>query len=346
MAITLNLSLVRHFLSAPFLAARDAWRAFRITPFVHVAGGSVYDYREGQSLLWTFLRRLRLKLRTAKFVWHVNMRTRLAPRVWIPLNPGEGFFSNFNHVLTTLYRTRPGAEVHVEWTLSGEETGFRYGQVGDNVWNHLFRPIQAKQSGHFFRPAPALCYTFCGHGKVYLKGAPLARQRQSYHRLYADRVRVENPRVLAEVERICDPAFAGRFCVGVHKRVANAGVAACQEAGSLPSTKVFIERVRALITDTGTDRYLVFLATDDAPAVRRFQRAFGANLIVRDDVKRTSGDQTEVHYQDWGVLSLTDAEDVLIDALVLARCHALVHASSSISSAVGIMNPTLRMVHI
>jgi hypothetical protein len=36
---------------------------------------------------------------------------------------------------------------------------------------------------------------------------------------------------------------------------------------------------------------------------------------------------------------------VLIDALLLARCEAMVHAVSNLATAVGYMNPRLRMVY-
>jgi len=92
--------------------------------------------------------------------------------------------------------------------------------------------------------------------------------------------------------------------------------------------------------------YAVFLATDDADAVGVFRRAFGPRLVVRDDVQRTTADGVEVHFRDWDRLSLTDAEDVLIDTMLLSHCKVLVHASSSVSTVASIMNPALALVRI
>ena len=89
---------------------------------------------------------------------------------------------------------------------------------------------------------------------------------------------------------------------------------------------------------------MIFLATDDADAVGVFKKAFGARLIVQDSITRTTASKPEVHFSDWGRLSLSDAEDILVDTLLLARCNVLVHASSSVSTMASLLNPSLTLV--
>ena len=43
---------------------------------------------------------------------------------------------------------------------------------------------------------------------------------------------------------------------------------------------------------------------------------------------------------------IDDAADVLADALLLARCSHLVHMDSNVSTAVALLSPTIRMVHV
>ena len=44
--------------------------------------------------------------------------------------------------------------------------------------------------------------------------------------------------------------------------------------------------------------------------------------------------------------SLSDAVDVLADALLLASCHVVVHMDSNVSSAVSYLNPASEMRHV
>ena len=76
------------------------------------------------------------------------------------------------------------------------------------------------------------------------------------------------------------------------------------------------------------------------------KRAFGSRLIVRDNVQRTTSDAVEVHFRAWDRLSITDAEDVLVDTVLLSKCDVLVHASSSVSTVASIMNRALTLVRL
>ena len=106
-----------------------------------------------------------------------------------------------------------------------------------------------------------------------------------------------------------------------------------------------VESIVSVATKDGVPDYSVYLATDDADAVRAFKSAFGVKLIVREDVQRTTADAAEVHFGEWGRLSITDAEDVLIDTVLLSKCNVLVHISSSVSTVASIFNPALILVH-
>src|SRR5438477_2424938 len=92
--------------------------------------------------------------------------------------------------------------------------------------------------------------------------------------------------------------------------------------------------------------HAIFLATDDAEAADEFKRAFGPRLIVRSDVQRTTSDAAEVHFRDWDRLSISDAEDVVVDTVLLSKCDVPVHASSSVSTIASIMNPALTLVRV
>ena len=243
-------------------------------------------------------------------------------------------------------RVRPDAGVVVNWTITGDETGFRYGQVGDDVWLSLFLALDPRvMTQEVIFAKRALETSFWGKGKDYHTGHALQRQRQAYNSILTSKIRISNDKVLNEVEEIYERSIKDKQSIGVHRRVANWMVAACQSGGEVPSNADFIDRVSRIMQENH-GICVIYLATDDSHAVDEFAAAFPGRLIVRSNIKRTLSNLDEVHCRDWGSLSLTDAADVLIDTMLLARCTFLVHASSSISTTASIINPELKLEHV
>ena len=91
----------------------------------------------------------------------------------------------------------------------------------------------------------------------------------------------------------------------------------------------------------------IYLATDDADAPRLFKDAFGERVVVRDGVSRV-GEGHEVHMCEMNLkpATLTEACDVLIDALLLAKCDVLVCGSSAVSLAVRFMKPAIETHYV
>ena len=329
-----------HSLRSIAYAGLDAGRAWRVSPiwYAHVSGASQRPF--------TFGERLRLKSRSADIAFRRSLRARRAPAVIIRRMGTEGLMANFLHVLEVLHRLPPGANVSVDWKLAGDELGFRYGAPGSDVWSGLFRPIRASVGADAVRANAPIDWAFWGTGKDYLCGKPLQNHREAYHRTIEQWIEISNPTVLARSRQMVSDCFAGRFCIGVHRRVGNSGVAMLQKDGRTLSLDALLMTCRkALQTHAQSDPVIV-LATDDAEAVKGFKEAFGARLIVQDSVKRTLASKREVHFRDWGQLSLSDAEDVLVDTLLLSRCDLLIHASSSVSTVASLLNPTMPMIRV
>jgi hypothetical protein len=291
----------------------------------------------------------KLKVLAARPVFVESLRLRLADSVMIPRYLSEGLLANLIHVLEVVHRLRPDANVYVDWVLTGTEQGFRYGKIGDDVWVQLFRTLGPPPHSITFRAWLPLDFTLWGAGKDYLTGRRLQKHRQAYNSTVLKWLEVTNHRVLETVRQISEQCLNGRFCIGIHRRVGVPALAALQKDGRIPSLESFIAAVESLsskLARQGTLDYAIFLATDDVKAVDVFQRRFGSGLIVRDNVQRTTSDAPEVHFRDWGHLSITDAEDVLIDTILLSRCNVMLHASSSVSTIASIMNPNLALVRV
>ena len=289
---------------------------------------------------------LKLKVMAARHVFVASIKLRRARRVVITRYAEEGLMANFLHVVEVIHRVRSDASVHVDWVLKGTEVGFRYGDAGDNIWDRLFATLGLPLSATALRAVHRVEFAFWGTGKEHLAGRRLQQHRQDYFSTLLKWVEITNKRVLEHVNQIC-ALFDERFCIGVHRRVGNAMVADLQGDGTVPSLNSFIravESIASITTRQNVPDFVVFLATDDAEAVAEFKRVFGSKLIVQDDVQRTTASAPEVHFREWERLSITDAEDVLIDTVVLSQCNVLVHASSSVSTAASIINPALILV--
>lgn len=318
-------------------AGSDAARAWAVAPTHY------YHDTKGSRRPFTARERLRLKYETAKAAFGYSRLITGASTVLVRQMGTEGLLANLLHVIEVLHRTRPDTNVYVDWTLRGTEKGFRYGAVGSDVWSGLFKPIGARPQSPAFPADYAVDLTLWGTGRDRLQGQVLQSQRNAYHHTIAKWIEVTNPNVLSRTSRTYAEFFEGRFCLGVHRRVANAGVANLQRNGRLPSLNALLTSCDKLLQKLGGAHSTVFLATDDADAVDAFKAAFGSRLVVQDNIKRTTASKPEVHFGDWQELSLSDAEDVLVDTLLLSRCNLLVHASSSVSTMASFLNPKLTL---
>jgi hypothetical protein len=336
--------------SAPFLAAQDAIRAFLIIPqrfakdtyeILPEGGWGIRSRRP-----FTLREKIVKKVIQAGLTYNNSLQLRVSKEIVVPRLSTEGLLANFLHVLEVLKRAREGSVVRIDWVLRGDEVGFRYGKVNDDVWQSLFKRLGQETSGGAHRAITELDFTFWGTGKDYLMGARLAAHRHSYHRVFTRYIQIVNPRVAAEARQVSEQSMRGIHCIGIHRRVGNVKVANCHIDGRVPSIEQFSAAVLKHAEMLGNDDWRVYVATDDSSSIEEFRRVFTYRLIWRDKVKRTSAHAREVHQNDWSDLSSRNAEDALIDTIVISQCAILFHSSSSISTVAGIMNPTLPMVRV
>jgi hypothetical protein len=319
-------------------ASLDAARAWSISPTWYA-----YVSRKSQRP-FTFHERLRTKCQGSANAFARSIRIRRADALIIRRMGTEGLMANLLHVVEVLHRVRPDADVYVDWKLAGDELGFRFGNPGTDVWAGLFRPIGANLQPDAYPSDGPVDWAFWGTGKDHLSGTCLQKHRQAYHLTIAKWIEITNQSVLERTKQIYDESLKGRFCLGIHRRVGNSGVANLQKDGQTPSLHTLLTVCNRALQAAAASDPVVFLATDDADAVDAFKGAFGSRLIVQDRVKRTTALRREVHFSDWGKLSLSDAEDVLVDTLLLSRCDLLIHASSSVSTMASLFNPHVPLI--
>lgn len=252
-----------------------------------------------------------------------------------------GFFSHVNRVVNHLNHSlgRHGCEaVRVDWHVGEHTPLFVYGTPQDGeLWQCFFEPL-------VFPEAPTrelrsheyadLSMTGLHAYRMYKRGSAW---RTDYGRAFTEYVYVREE-LTRRVQELWQDAAINAGAVGVHVRHPEHSHECPRES---PSLDVFITRTRRLL---GADtRRSVVLATDVGEAVDAFRDAFGERLLVQPDVARAPIASTQY---EWGAPpSVALGEEALIDALLLARCDVLLHVTSNLATAVGYMNPALRMIY-
>ncbi len=252
-----------------------------------------------------------------------------------------GFFSHVNRVVNHLHHSlgRDGcAAVRVDWHVGEHIPLFVYGTAQDGeLWRRFFEPLAfpdapvQERSSHEYAD---LSMTGLHAYRMYKRGAGW---RTDYGRAFAEHVHVREE-LRNRVQELWHDGGVGSRSIGVHYRHAEHSHECPRE---MPSMDTFIDWTRRLLARSKGAS--VVLATDVREAVERFRDAFGERLLVQPDVARAPAGETQY---DWGLPPcLALGEQALIDALLLARCDALLHATSNIATAVGYMNPRLRMIY-
>ncbi len=264
-----------------------------------------------------------------------------------------GFFSNFNlvmnHLVCSLDLDRIRA-IEVDWRVDASMLGrpdrechFCFGLPEDgNLWERLFFPLPFVPRWYYqkIRTNRYRDYALTGEEAYHLyRGDPA--WRQTYHRAYQRFIRPRPP-IEARAAEIDSKVPRQKYRVGAHVR--HEGHSYELPGGESPALGQYFRAIESLCDESGDD-YVVFLATDVEAVVEAFSERFGARLVVQAGVTRQpTHDDPELHV-DHPHPDIKLAEDVLIDALLLARCDALVHVTSNVATAVGYMNPGIRMVY-
>jgi hypothetical protein len=271
--------------------------------------------------------------------------------VTITLIPHDaGFFSQLNKVMTYLRyqvakKSRP--MVAVDWHIDrAMNPSFSYGCPEDgNIWTQFFEPLPPVPQNAFFRIRTSLFTTYSITSKfAYKMRIKNPQWREQYHRAWAEYIKVQ-PHILQRVNALYDAHLRGKFVVGVHVR--NAFHSFEEPNRTAPSLELFIQLIQQHLPQDGRE-IAVYLATDVEEYIQQFAATFGERLVVQPDVlraRKTSVNRDEEIHTGVSKPGAYLGEQVLIDALLLSRGDVFVHSTSNISTAVGYINPKLKMVY-
>lgn len=143
--------------------------------------------------------------------------------------------------------------------------------------------------------------------------------------------------IAEDVEKFIGNKFNDRM-LGVHIRMTDA--AAGMENRKIATLDLYKLHVDKWIK--GNPDGSVFLATDDERVVEEFGSRYGQRLLVRQGMRSKDGTSLHGHY-DAGVPGnrIQKGIDVLMDALILARCDFLIRSHSRVTCYTLCINPGL-----
>lgn len=259
-------------------------------------------------------------------------------------------------------------------------TSFCYGTERDgNLWLKLFEPLPYADYDDasydndeiLYRDAlikddfnehdePWLTYV---HAYKLYKSPGFRRWRQWYHLHLCSHVRLRE-HLRERIEGFFDRNLRGFKVVSAHIRHPSHGIE--QPGARMPTVDLYCEKIRGLMEVHGLNprSTRIFLATDQDSVVDEMVAAFGDLIVVSPSVTRTTRDLDDKFKQlpprsrmreghqiqhltaaDPSKWSIQMAEEVIVDAYLLARGDFFVHVTSNIATAVSFINPRIRMIY-
>ena len=259
-------------------------------------------------------------------------------------------------------------------------TSFCYGKPDDgNIWTKLFHPLFGLTSEQMDDPAflygkgklpearwnenrePQLTYV---HAYKLYKSGQFLRFRKQYHSVLKQHIRLL-PNFQAELDAFAESNFRGKFMIAAHIKHPSHVIE--QPGGAIAHTENYVNAIRLELEKRNIDfssaDWGIFLATDQDRVVSHLRSEFGARVFCYDDVRRTrehedahfdSLSKSEQSAEGFQVQHLVAANqdswsvrmawEVIRDAMTMARCNALLHIVSNVSTAVSYFNPDVELI--
>jgi hypothetical protein len=151
-------------------------------------------------------------------------------------------------------------------------------------------------------------------------------QRQEYASIVERSIRVKS-QVLAKLNPALVAALNGG-CTAIHYRGTDKF---CE------SPRQSVNEYRDAIQHCVNPSHKLFVATDDAPFLKWMIRTYGERVLYTQAAR--SHDKTPLHLGPYR--GARQAEECLLDVLLMAKCKHLVHGNSSVTNGVLVFNPTM-----
>lgn len=240
-----------------------------------------------------------------------------------------GFYAHFCAVLGLLEHSEKIGKDSAGVRINFEDRGLYYDPAcGPNSWEYYFQPVDIRREP----VAMERTLDFAQLRWCALRGERMQPARA--FELIERYVRVK-PHIQHKIDAFVGAHFAGFRVIGVHYR----GTDKWTEAPRVPYAEVYAA-VRTAIGTVGMDNFRLFVASDEQRFVDCMRSAFPGRVISWET--RRSVDGSPIHYGMENIYK--EGEDVVIDCLLLSRCHQLIRTSSDLSLCSTYFNPRIPVV--
>lgn len=238
---------------------------------------------------------------------------------------GAGFFSNFFGALNRLWWCEQVNRIPViywdQHTLYWQPEGYK-GTY--NAWEYYFEPVSelsyepgdSIDHGYWPPQAPTIDFAHFADDK---NGRRFAKQ-------YVDRYIQIKPYILKQVEEFYQKYMNGKRTIGIYVRGTDKHV----EVTPVPLSMI----VEVAQQFAGCQ---FFVATDEESILEFLKKSLPGPVIHTNCYRSQTG--KAIHFSS--PCKAKAGEEVLIDALLLARCNEFMHTISNVSKAVLVFNPEL-----
>jgi hypothetical protein len=273
-------------------------------------------------------------------------------------NPDNGFFALVSSVLNGVQISLESNLVPVVKLDQHASDFFYEPSVGDNIWEYYFEPVQDIGSEAFHTELTAgridpgevqvldseeesfrlLSLTDPGRIAHFWVGEDPSNPgewltaKRALGRDFVGRFVKVKSRILGLVDEFETRHFQSTMTYGVHIRGTDFGYA------TPIHPERYFEAIREKIAADNPGDFRVFLATDQQQFVTLFKEEFPGRVLTYDAYR--SCDE-KAPFQMNSLDNYKKGEDVLVDALLLSRCHYLFKGPSAVGEYALWFNPKL-----
>ncbi len=257
-------------------------------------------------------------------------------RLVIGADPERGFFGCFISALNNIaWCEKNNVTPLVFW----DEHSCYYDPAGyngqtKNAWEYYFEQVSAGSYGQGNVQWQGW-FDLAGQGISVIKDLgekySTKKYRDSVNALIKKYIKIK-PEVTKKVESFYQSHVAGKKTIGMHIR----GTDKFTEVKPV-SIDMFLDAARELAKQYPNCQFLI--ATDEETILQEIRTKLPGKSIYYNSYRTSTGEP--LHTQTKGYSKAKLGEEVLIEALLLARCDAFIHTVSNVSMAVLFFNPNL-----
>jgi hypothetical protein len=249
-----------------------------------------------------------------------SLITLLPNKPCIDIKPGiSGFFGKLFATLNGVrFAEMNCLDATVTW---GPSSPYYDAEMGMNAWSYYFERARfdfSSPRGRTFR----LSYRPGAHDFLAYTGLTVRQSVGMGLRAWCQ----PRPDILDAVAAFAEAHFK-KCMLGVHVRLTDAAAGA--EGRQTVPLSAYFSAVDAWMS---SNEGHIYLATDDARVVDAFTERYRGQVCFSDCIRSASGDSIHGHY-DRGIEGspYQKGREVLIDALLLARCNQLIRTHSRVT---------------